>query len=354
MLKTSREKYLERYIADRLADGEDIVLATVLGQSGSTPRLAGARMVVHQDGHIAGTIGGGLVEALVIQKAVTLLERGLAQIESFSLTGADVDSMDMICGGQLDVLLTPVNADRHQRAIFDRLSAALAGGRSAVLVTALEAADAEGMAFERCLVLADGRMEGEVSYPADWVLGLADQSLRQRQTVFKEVEGRRFLAEYWSSGGTLFIFGAGHVSQQVAALAKMVDFRVVVLDDRPEFADSQRFPEADEVRALESFDGVMDPLGVDENSYVVIVTRGHKHDKTVLAQALATPAGYVGMIGSRRKRDTIYRALLKEGVGQEDIDRVHCPIGLPIGADTPAEIAVSIVAELIQERSARG
>jgi xanthine dehydrogenase accessory factor len=148
----------------------------------------------------------------------------------------------------------------------------------------------------------------------------------------------------------LYVFGGGHVSLQIVPLAARVGFKVVVVDDRAEFADPNNFPEAWKVHEY-PFEGVLDKFPVDESSYFVIVTRGHIHDKTVLSQALRTPAKYVGMIGSRRKRNMIYDALLKEGFTKDDIDRVHAPIGLDIGAETPEEIAVSIVGELIKVRA---
>jgi xanthine dehydrogenase accessory factor len=129
-----------------------------------------------------------------------------------------------------------------------------------------------------------------------------------------------------------------------------VGFKVVVIDDRPEFADPEKFPKAEDVHYY-SFDSVMERLPVDGSSYVVIMTRGHSHDKTVLAQALKSPAGYIGMIGSRRKISIIFGKLLEQGFTQEQLDRVHSPIGIDIGAETPEEIAVSIIAELIKVRA---
>jgi xanthine dehydrogenase accessory factor len=146
---------------------------------------------------------------------------------------------------------------------------------------------------------------------------------------------------------TVHIFGAGHVAQPTAQLANLVGFRVWVADDREGYANCERFPDAYEIRVLDSFEKSMPDVALDQNDYLIILTRGHLHDKKVLAQALRTRAGYIGMIGSHKKRNAIYGVLLKEGFTQADIDRVHSPIGLSIGAETPEEIAVSIVAELI-------
>jgi xanthine dehydrogenase accessory factor len=148
-----------------------------------------------------------------------------------------------------------------------------------------------------------------------------------------------------------FLFGAGHVAKPTAHLCALTGFYVTVLDDRKEFANADNFPDSHETRVLDSFENAFDSLHVDKDSFIVIFTRGHLHDRTVLAQALKTEAGYIGMIGSRKKRDNIYKALLRIGYEQRDIDRVHSPIGLGIGAQSPEEIAVSIVAEMIQKRA---
>ena len=151
----------------------------------------------------------------------------------------------------------------------------------------------------------------------------------------------------------LYVFGAGHVSRQIVPLAAGVDFQVVVIDDREDFANAGYFPDATDIHQY-PFEGLMERLPIDESSFLVIVTRGHMHDKTVLAQALKTNATYIGMIGSSRKRRLIYQKLVEEGFKEEGLLRVHSPIGLEIGAETPEEIAVSIVAELIKVRAGKG
>jgi xanthine dehydrogenase accessory factor len=164
---------------------------------------------------------------------------------------------------------------------------------------------------------------------------------------------RRFLVESLCCEGTVYIFGAGHVSQKLAPLTGFAGFQTVVLDDRQEFANREMFATADQIVVLDSFVRAMEGLEINEDSYLVLVTRGHMHDKTVLGQALRTRAGYIGMIGSRKKRDAVYEELSVEGFSRHEFDRVYSPIGLDIGAETPEEIAVSIVAELIRARAGR-
>jgi xanthine dehydrogenase accessory factor len=151
------------------------------------------------------------------------------------------------------------------------------------------------------------------------------------------------------TGPKVFLFGGGHVSLPVARLSKMAGFRVAVIDDRPEFANRERFPEAEEVIADE-FSSALKKLKPDRESYLVILTRGHACDQEVLEWALGTEARYVGMIGSRKKVQTVFSNLKEKGVSAEKLNSVHSPIGMDIGAQTPEEIAVSIVAELIRER----
>lgn len=160
----------------------------------------------------------------------------------------------------------------------------------------------------------------------------------------------RFSIEPLAIYGTVYIFGAGHVSQKLAALTSMVGFRTVILDDRAEFANQKRFPGANEIIVLDDNQTAFKEINLDPESYIVIVTRGHLHDQVILKQALETNAVYIGMIGSKRKREEIYRSLEAEGISKARLEAVYSPIGLQIGAESPEEIAVSITAELIQTR----
>ncbi len=148
---------------------------------------------------------------------------------------------------------------------------------------------------------------------------------------------------------TMYIFGGGHIALTLVKVGKLLGFKIVVIDDRPEYANAQRFPEA-ELTLVEDFAKAFQKLKVDKSSYIVVVTHGHKGDETALEGALATKAKYIGMIGSQTKNQTIFSHLLSKGISQEQLDRVHAPIGLNICALTPEEIAISIVAEIIKVR----
>lgn len=342
---------LEQSIYQKLEQGESIVLATILSQAGSTPRTAGTKMMVCSDGKIAGTVGGGLVEAEAMKAASGIFKTGIAEIKDFNLTSAIADSMDMICGGRLKILLERIEANPTNLELFRTLLSGLQNKERSLLVAALEPQGETSVRIERCLIRADSSAHGDLSLPESLRQSLIEEFRKQRAPLVIKLENRQLLIEPSFAAGTVFLFGAGHVSQAVAALTRMVDFQTVVLDDREEFANRERFKEADEIKVLKTFEDAFSGLEIDRDSFVVIVTRGHSHDKTVLEQSLRTSAGYIGMIGSRRKRDILYQKLLSQGFTQDDINRVHSPIGLTIAAETPEEIAVSIVAELIAERA---
>jgi xanthine dehydrogenase accessory factor len=346
---------LMQTIRHLLEEGEDVVLATLIRHVGSTPRAAGAKMVIRANGAIVGTIGGGLVEFEVQKIAREVFKTGKAILKTVELSGADAATTDqMICGGQLEILLELITADPGSLNDVEELIAALQRGHKGFFIKSL---DTEGDAARRmacCLVQKDAVVLGRFPGTESWISILTGEASREKCPVAVTVEGKRFFIEPTFLPGTVYLFGAGHVSRPVAELSALVDFQVAVLDDRSEFANLERFPKADMIKVIPSFDRSFDGLEIDRDSYLVIVTRGHLHDKTVLEQALGTPAGYIGMIGSKRKRNLVYRELLEKGFSNGDIERVHAPIGLDIAAETPEEIAVSIVAELIKARAELG
>ncbi len=235
-------------------------LATIVNARGSIPSFESARMLVRDDGSIAGTIGGGCVEAEVWQAAREVMEEEKPRNLTFNLNHDPKYDSGLVCGGTLEIYLEP---------------------------------------------------------------------LLPVQTVY--------------------LFGAGHVSVNVYHTARMAGFEVVVVDDREAYASRERFPDAKEVHA-DDFARVLSRLAPNQSSYLVIVTRGHREDMRVLRWAVDTPARYIGMIGSQRKIIAIYKHLESEGIALEKFARVYAPIGLEIGAVTPEEIAVAIVAELIAIR----
>jgi xanthine dehydrogenase accessory factor len=331
--------------------GEDLVLATVLKKSGSAPCLAGAKMIVRSDGTSIGSVGGGALEAGALKVAQQVASTRTARIMRFNLTGADAASMQMICGGQVEVLVEHIACTPSNVEVFQALQAALSGGEKCYLIADLGQPEGSMERIGRCVAREDGSIAGEFPLQQDLLATLKGKAFSSSYPVVVDLADRRFFVERCFTPSTVYIFGAGHVSRKVATLAEMADFRVAVIDDRAEFANRERFPGADEVVVLDSFDRCFSGLEIDNDSYVVIVTRGHLHDGTVLVQALGTKARYIGMMGSKRKRDELFKTFVRDGFGEEDLSRVHCPIGLEIKAETQVEIAFSIVSQLILARA---
>ncbi len=341
---------------EQFQQGKDFALATILGVRGSSPRHVGTRFLVRGDGSIVGTIGGGLFEAQVQQFAWDALRSGTSHRALFSFKGMDVQSADMICGGDAEVLVEFVpSSDKVREQLFQRLMEITAERSTAYFFTDLEMAiGTSGGPVNHLLLDSSGMRCG--GFPSDEaaVRAMPQQRLLRPAQLLEVPETKNHVFLEWLHPmGTVFIFGAGHVGACVAHLASYVDFKVVVLDDRAEFACDEQVPDADQIIVLDSFHTAFEKLDVNEDSYLIIVTRGHAHDKTVLAQALRTRAGYIGMIGSRRKTKLIFESLLEQGFSREDIQRVYAPIGLPIGGETPEEIAVSIIAEMVQVRQGK-
>jgi len=331
-----------------LEEGQSLVAATIVAHAGSAPRGSGSKMLVRSDGSIAGSVGGGVLEARVIRRAIELLQTGGAALMDFDLTGQEAAKSGMICGGAVTVCLEVLTPQSDAAQAFAELSKTLARGRRAVLITPLVGGDADLASGPRSVLGQDGFiLQPNAARPAS----LARAAWEAENACLMELDGKRFMVEPFAAPHTAVVVGAGHVGLYTAKMAKAVGFRTVVMDDRHEFANRERFPGADDIRVIESFTQCFDGLDVNGSSFILILTRGHVHDKTVLDQALKTNAGYLGMIGSRKKRDAIYDALAEEGTSRRAFSRVHCPIGLAIDAQTPEEIAVSIVAEMIQVRA---
>jgi len=347
MLKT----VVEQAIA-LLTQGESFVQATILTQSGSAPRHAGSRMIVRRNNEIIGSVGGGALEAKAQQIAKQVFAEQAAVLFEFNLTEQDVAKMGMVCGGQGKMLVDYISAaDPANLAVYQALAEALRTHARVWLLTLLPTDTAERAIRKQCVLKADGILVGPLDYDPQLLRELTAKT--NKYDTFTIMEKRQVLVECIGTSGTAYLFGAGHCSHALAPILKTVGFATVVLDDRAEFANAERFPTADQIIVLDSFENAMADLPIDADSYIIILTRGHLHDRTVLRQALRTKAGYIGMIGSKRKRDHTYQALRNEGFTDADLGRVYSPIGLPIKAESPEEIAISITAELIKVRAER-
>lgn len=322
-------KILVEKVIAALERKEKVVLCTILSSSGSSPRGAGARMAVFADGSTWGTIGGGEVEHLATKEAMEVLEKGNTRVRAFCLAPQQVASIGMICGGNVTVyyqLLSEVELPKLYQ-----------------MQTALNE-DANSWLY---LKIADGKVtEFEV---------LGQENAEKQPELFKskavlQKDEPLVYAEPLMRAGRVYIFGGGHVGQALVPVLANIGFRVTVYDNREELADKAHFPAAEQV-IFGSYEDIFSKVRLTVNDYVVIMTPGHQGDFALLSQVLRHKTRYVGCIGSRHKIARTRELLREEGISEEAMLSVHSPIGLSIGAETPAELAISIAAELIACRA---
>ena len=294
-------------------------LATVARVRGSTPVPAGTKMLVGAEGRLIGSVGGGCVEAEVIGAALEAQAQRRPALLTHHLNADLAGDLGLSCGGTVDIFVEPLLADEPYVRVLEAAATAEAG----LVRTATEWSSARPLkTFEP---LARAALTGAAA------------------TLTRD---GRFMEERLVPAPRVFVFGAGHVGAAIARAAAAAGFRVVVIDDRSEYADASRFADdiavlaADVETALARY-----PLTVGDAD--VIATRGHRNDALILERIATSPAGYVGLLGSRRKKAVVTKGLKAAGVPAKSLQRVRVPVGLPIGAVTPEEIAVSIVAELI-------
>lgn len=305
-------------LLNTLSSGKDCMLVATVEAKGSSPRSAGAYMLVTEQARLWGTIGGGELEYRATFQAQDLLSQGKGTLIEYDLSNETAAGLGMICGGRTKVLyhrFTPADA------AFAEAALAMARSRKA---------------YHLLLPLCGGkaRLEAQLDAP-------------RRQLGFK-MNGERYYAEQFNTDGTVYLLGGGHLSQELVPLLSHLGFCCHVGDDRTEFTRPALFPGAQQVQLV---DFTALSLPIQPEDYLIIATRGHLADSDCIRFALKTPAKYIGVVGSRRKVKFIWEQMTAEGLSSADLSRLTTPIGLSIGSETPAEIAVSIAAQLIQVRS---
>ncbi len=341
-------------MAARRADGRRFAVATVVRTSGSTPQVAGATLVLGAGEPVraaVGTLGGGCVEADAIETAQGILESGGHSLRAYELTEDLAWNTGLVCGGTMWILV-----QRDDQALtFDgvdllpELVSASAGGTPLALVTRLGKHQG-GLTLEgRIVVRADGSRLGSLGDDADeraTAEALSQIPHGTARTVRSETDD--LLIEAVASRPRIVVAGGGHVALAIARQAAMLDFDVTVVEDRPEFADPARFPHATILQG--DVPATLAGINYSWNTFIVIATRGHKLDADCMMAAMRTNARYIGLLGSRRKTVLINEMLRAEGVPEERLRVIHAPVGLDLGGRTPAEIALSVMAEITRIR----
>ena len=311
-----------RAAADLARAGTTGAIATVARVRGSTPVPSGTKMLVGAAGRLIGSVGGGCVEADVIGAALEAQARRRPALVTHHLNADLAGDLGLSCGGTVDIFVEPLVADDA----YIRVLEAAAGAESGVVRTAV--------AWE-----AAGPVKSFEPLPPDAPRG-------EPATLSRD---GRFVVERLIAAPRVFVFGAGHVGAAIGRGAAAAGFRVIVIDDRAEYADPARFDSGIAVLAAD-VEAALDRYPLNAADAVVIATRGHRNDALILERVATSPAGYVGLLGSRRKKVVVTKGLTAAGVPARALKRVRVPVGLAIGAVTPEEIAVSVVAELIAWR----
>jgi xanthine dehydrogenase accessory factor len=333
----SERATLWRAAAGAAAAGLPAALATVARRRGSLPMASDAKLLVQPDGTRLGTIGGGCLEADVIGQALEALASGRPALVRHTLNADVAGDLGLSCGGTVELFLEPVVAGAEAAALYAGAASAIVERRRATIFTALD----WDAGPRKALVL-----ENATHAVGDWPAVPALAAAPAAPGV--DAEARLFV-EPLPRVPRVILFGAGHVAAEIARAAAGTDFHVVVVDDRAEFANRDRFPTAADV-VVADLRAALDAMTLDPDDYVIACTRGHAMDALVVERTAASAAAYVGMLGSRRKQAVIWKALETAGVPRAALERVRVPIGEEIGADTPGEIGIAVMAELIRLR----
>jgi xanthine dehydrogenase accessory factor len=325
-----------------IENGERIALATVTQTWGSAPRKVGAKMAVTDSLLMTGSVSGGCVETAVVEEAVESLKSGKPRLLHFGVSDDMAWEVGLTCGGKISVFVEPLDLTWWQH-----LTASIGDNQRRSTITALSG-DLTG---QKLLVDQPGQVIHTVGaaiaqHQADFLAAL-QQSRQSRQTRVNEVD---ILIDIDQPRPHLIIIGGVHVAMPLQQFAQILGFRVSVIDPRQVFATPERFPEAETI--LHSYpDKALLQLGLDTNTYVAVLTHDPKIDDPALITALPSSAAYIGVLSSKRTHEARLQRLRKAGVNEADFDRIHTPIGIDIGADTPEEIALSIMSEIIAVRN---
>jgi xanthine dehydrogenase accessory factor len=336
---------------DLLAGDSAVTLATLVAASGSTSKKVGAKMVVGESGRLIGGVTiGGCVDAQVVEAADEIINTGGRRLLSISLDDDEAFEIGLTCGGTVDVLLERIAPRNGRDIVADAHRAAhrsIESGSAAVIVTPLDGSAAA------LVVTETGARYGSLGETTldDAAVSIADDVLRRGSRV-ETVGDRRFFFDRQAPPMTLVVVGAGQIAMSLTRMARELDMRSVVIDGRERYATRERFPDADEIRVGMPSD-IVTEIAPNQRVAVVLVAHDYKYELPVLRQLLRAPVGYIGMLGSKKRGAAVRELLREEGFTDDELARVHTPIGLDLGGKSPPEVALSILAEVVAVRSGK-
>lgn len=339
-----------------LEENKPCVLATAVRTQGSTPQKVGTKLLVREDGSTAGTIGGGCVEHDIQIEAMNLLldRESKPFVREYEMNEVMAAEQGLVCGGTMWFLLEPIWQPEPYLSYARQIIEAHNGKPYFAIASLVKATPRMSANVGAKLIIHNnGSASGSLSIEAldSLITSTALSMMREgiNNFMLKEKETEVFI-EVFGTPLTLIVFGAGHIGKSLSKMTKLLGFQSIIIDDREDYANIESFPEADKVLAMDFVES-MKQLPLNPGTAVVVATRGHRHDYYVLKELIKYPVGYIGMVGSRRKQILIYEELFAGGVPMEPLLKVKSPVGLNIGARTPEEIALSIMAEILMWRN---
>ena len=354
-------------LLQQLHQGRSAIFTMLVETRGSTPRKAGATMILFPDGSQIGTLGGGCVEAEVKRTALQHIDTEAKQLLTFQLDNQYGWDDGLICGGRMTILIDPLTPD-SQTDYYETLLQQLRSGWACIEIVMLKEkpnqslyeSDRMLLDLHETIIAVDFQQKSQLleklskkellDCKLNTVLPELSEALKPLTSRPRPWVARNASFLPYLQRCPLVIVGAGHIGQKVAELASDVDFDVLVIDDREQYCNPDRFPNATRL-VVAPIEEAVSRLEVTSETFCIIVTRGHKHDEEALYHLAESPAAYVGMIGSQRKIKLIFEDLIAAGISQKSLQNVHAPLGINIGSQTVPEIAISIVAELIAYRN---
>lgn len=351
-----------REVKQFLKDGETLAMATIVSTFGSTPREVGAKMVVTASGEILGTVGGGCGEAEVRRQAVEVIRSQKPAMVKIDLTDDIESDSPAVCGGILNIFVDPWWRDSETDTcskLNDELIKVADAGEAAVMTTVLHAEGFDDVASGQKALIRNGVAgSGNITNKE-----LRQAVIQESEVCLKREQSKQVALTFPGSARKAEVFfevipairkvivvGAGHLAIPLVKFAKILGFHITVLDDRVMYANRERFPEVDEV-LVGNMAETLRKIEITPYTYIVLITRGHQFDEPCLREVIHSPAKYIGMIGSRRRIKACFiRFRDEEGIPEELLKRVYAPIGLDIKAESPDEIALSIISEIIKIR----
>ena len=340
-------------IPELIESSEVGAFCTVVETKGSTPQKPGSKLLILPDLRNIGTLGGGCVEAEARRQAIGLMQDGVPRLLEFQLDSDYGWDDGLICGGNMKIFID-LPKTSAEAEMFERLQA-LNTEKIPLVCATVVASEKQGVEVGMKMIFANtGEHIGSLGHPALETAVAAETArvlAENRAGLFQETETALVFLEPLQPRPTLLIAGAGHIGQALCHLGNWLDFEVVIVDDRADFASADRLPEADKI-IIGDIETELRNYPITPLTYVVIVTRGHQHDESALHSVVESDARYIGLIGSRRKIKLIFDDLRDVGISKERLQRVYAPIGLDINSKTVSEIAVSIASQLIQIRNA--